>query len=579
MPRLEILDPDLPGKFEIQEDLTTIGRRPENVIVLTGSTVSGKHAEIRRSDQSYVLTDVGSRNGTHVNMSEIKGPVALHHNDEIHFGSTHARFLNPTSMETVHGGRKTVHGGGTVIMEGEEGTQTGDMGGPRFLTDDRHSKIDSSIQVGTGFGLLDSNASKKLKAVLEISQRLAGNHDLDAILPTILKTLFELFPFADRGFVLLREEDGELRPHAMLHRRESEDATIRLSRTIINRVLEEKAGVISADAVHDSQFNDSESIVDLKIRSIMCVPMLSLEGEPIGIISIDSQNQLGKFTSEDLDLLVAVAGQAALAYENARLFRSFLEKEKQDTELEIARSVQIGLLPETMEPIGEYSFFATYDSARAVGGDYYDFFHLPSGKICVSLGDVAGKGVPGALVMSRMHSCVQSTLLHVNEVEAAINAINEHMCRNSMNGRFVTYVLAILDPETNVLTIANAGHPSPIIRRADGSLEEFDEELFGPPIGVVDDWEFEAESKSLNPGDTVVIVTDGVDEAMNEAGELYGKERTELTIKSGPVEPRGLAQNLLNEVRKHADGYAQSDDITIFAFGRRNATRETLPSK
>lgn len=573
MPRLEIKDPDFPTDFEIVDDVTTIGRRPDNKVVLRGGTVSGRHAEIRKKGEEYVLADVGSRNGTFLNRDRLISPTSLMHNDEIYFGSTEAVFVHPGAATRREDKKRTVYGGGTV--SGDDGllgetpsSIFSTKNGMSLVEEESQPAIDSALKLGGHFGGLEASDSKKLQAVLKISQQLAGTTDLDAFLPTLLQILLDLFPFADRGFVLLKEESGELMPHAMLHRREQDGSTIRLSKTILNRVLEEKSAILSKDATNEPVLREADSIVNLQIRSMMCVPMLSLKGEPIGIISLDSQNRLGQFTDEDLELMVAVAGQAALSYENARLFQAFLEKEKQDFELGIARNVQRALLPEHLRRIQDYTFYASYDAAREVGGDYYDFLELPNGQVCVSLGDVAGKGVPGALVMSRMHSCVQNTMQHVTDAVTAMNAINVHMSRNSSEGRFVTFVLCILDPETHELTVANAGHPSPLIRRRDGSIESFDEERFGAPIGVFAKEKYQAETRVLEPGDTVVIITDGVDEAMNESGELYGHERTVEFIRRAAPDPGVLGQGLLNDVKKHAAGFPQSDDITIFCFGR-----------
>jgi serine phosphatase RsbU (regulator of sigma subunit) len=236
--------------------------------------------------------------------------------------------------------------------------------------------------------------------------------------------------------------------------------------------------------------------------------------------------------------------------------------------LDIARSVQQALLPTDLPTAAGYEFYASYDSAQAVGGDYYDCFELPDGKICLSFGDVAGKGVPGALIMSRMSSCVQSTIRHVQEVVEAMNAINDHMCDSAVEGRFVTYILCIVDTQNHQVTLSNAGHMSPIIRRANGTVEQFDEELVGPPIGVMDGYPYEAETRNLEPGDMVVITTDGVDEAMNPDGELYGGDRLLDFVKQGPAKADELGRTLLADVRRHANGRPQNDDITIMTFGR-----------
>src|SRR5690606_23671621 len=153
----------------------------------------------------------------------------------------------------------------------------------------------------------------------------------------------------------------------------------------------------------------------------------------MGVINIDTQNPFNQFKEEDLDLLVAVAGQAALSYESARLLVTALEKQKQDREMNIAMNVQRALLPETLPSPGGWEFYASYDSAQAVGGDYYDCMVLPDGKrICVAFGDVAGKGVPASLVMSRINSVVTNTMAFIDDVGEAAMRINNQMCAKAV---------------------------------------------------------------------------------------------------------------------------------------------------
>lgn len=568
--------------YAIDQDQIMIGRRPENNVQLLGGTVSGAHARIIRDGSSFFIEDAGSRNGTMVNGELVSSRVQLKDRDEIHFGQSPARFeitevsstaetknplLDPFATPSAASSSPLVSTTPTGDLQAK--LSQGRLNDVMISADDSAATITGAVQSKGRFGALESNPEAKLKAVLEISTALAGNHDLQDILPKVLDALFRIFKYADRGCVLLKDDaSGEMVPRAIKHRRASDDATVRLSRTIVTKVLEEKTGILSADASSDAQFTGSESIADLKIRSMMCVPLLSLNNEPIGVLSIDSQNPLGQFSNEDLDILMVVAGQAALSYESARLLQTYLEKRKQDNEMDIAQGIQRALLPDTLPQAEGYEFFASYDAAQAVGGDYYDSFLLPDKKVCLSFGDVAGKGVPGALIMSRMHSCVQSTMRHVHDVEGAMEAINDHMCDTSVEGRFVTYVLVIIDTETNELVLSNAGHMSPLIRHADGSVEQFDDELVGPPIGVMDGYPYEIENKTLEVGDIVVITTDGVDEAMNPDGELYGTERVIEFVKNGPESPAEMGKRLLADVRRHADGRDQNDDITIMTFGR-----------
>lgn len=550
-------------EYELTEGQNLIGRRPDCTIEITDPTVSGRHAVIQREGGEYVLQDVGSSNGTFVNQQRIEEPVRLKHNDAILFGGrAHARFLDPASQQAATDGP-------TSAVASDVAAKADPVARQVKIDEQFTATITGEVARAGRFGVLDVNPEAKLKAVLEISNSLAGTLDLAALLPKILDSLFSIFKYADRGCILLKDAGtGEMVPRAMRHRRENEDSSVRLSRTIVNKVLSEKAGVLSADASTDDAFSESQSIADLQIRSMMCVPLLGLDGEALGILSIDSQNPLGQFTRDDLDILMTVAGQAAIAYENARLVQAYAEKQKQDAELDLARSVQRALLPTELPSVEGYQFYASYDAARAVGGDMYDCFVLPDGKICISFGDVAGKGVPGALIMSRMASCVQSTVRHVHDVVEAINAINDHMCDSAVEGRFVTYVLCIVDTRSHEVILSNAGHASPTLRRANGAVEQFDQQLAGPPIGVAEGFPYEAEARKLEPGDIILITTDGVEEAMDPEGNLYGAERVLELVKNGPAEAAELGKHLLADVRRHAAGRPQSDDITIMTFGR-----------
>lgn len=538
----------VPHELDGQEVL--IGRHPDCGVQLESNAVSRRHARVFLQDGRYAIEDLGSGNGTSVNGQIIENATPLESRDRIKLGP--------------------------VLMRFEEGDgASGDIGSTMVgvsLDDADDATIMASVETGDGFGALGVRPEEKLKGVLEISRALAGAVDVESLLPKVLDTLFGIFTQADRGCVLLRDTDqGELVPRAMKHRRESEDATVTLSRTVVNKVVEDRAGLLSADASSDSQFAASQSISNLAIRSMMCVPMLGIDGEVMGVINLDTQNPVNQFNNDDLELLQAVAGQAALSFDSARLMSTFAAKQKQDSELDIARGVQVALLPETLPEAEGYSFFASYDAAQAVGGDYYDALELADGKICLAFGDVAGKGVPGALIMSRISSCVQNTMNFATSIEEAVAAINNHMCDNAVEGRFVTFVLVIIDPVEHHLTLINGGHMSPMIVTTAGTIEEFDTASVGLPIGVMEDFPFEVVKRPIAEGEIIVIFTDGVDEAMNPDGELYTLERMRDFLLAGPRQADELGQALLADVRKFADGRDQNDDITIMTFGRDSA--------
>lgn len=562
--------------YDLNGTEMVLGRHPECDIVLQSNMVSRKHAKIIIAGSQVSIEDLGSGNGTFVNGDKTEGIRALQHDDRIKLGPLLFRYddgKTPTAAASAGSRPSALAGkpGGsnpTVIpksnlLSGGQGTIQFDLN-----NDDGAHTIMGAADAGGGFGSLNVKPEVKLKAILEINRSLAGTTELELMLPKILNTLFSIFPQADRGSILLKDDSGQIVPRAFKHRRGDSDESVRISKTILNKVLEERKGILSADASSDLRFSGSESISNLTIRSMMCVPMLSLDGEPIGAINIDTQNPISQFRPDDLDLLLAVSSQAALSYENTRLLASHAEKTKYDNEMRIARNVQRALLPDDLPKAAGYEFFAAYEAAQAVGGDYYDIIPLGEDKICLAFGDVAGKGVPASLVMSRISSIVRGTIEFFNDVQSAANRINNHMCAKAVEGRFVTFVLVIIDMKNHHMSLVNAGHMSPIIRKPDGSIEEFSDANIGIPLGVIEDFQYDVEDRAINPGETFVIYTDGVSEAMNHQSDLYGTEHLRDFIQKGPASTTALGEAILKDVKRHADGRPQNDDITLMCFGR-----------
>lgn len=555
MDKLVLLQEGRATPFEILQAEMVIGRLPECDIQLPSNMVSRKHAVVKRVGDDVFIEDMGSGNGTFLNGQRIEGSTKLKGNDRLKFGPILMRFESDRFVDEDSSSvyRHALGRNHVEIHEEDDGSST------------IVNSLDSDV-VGRIF---ETRPQEKLKAVLEISRSLAGSLDVESLVPKILDSLFSIFPAADRGCILLRDQQsGKMTPRAMKHRREGEDATVKLSRTILNNVMQDKKAILSADAASDSRFDASESISALTIRSMMCVPMLDLQHNVVGIINIDTQNPMMQFKQDDLEIMVAVASQAANSLVSARLLDAFVEKQKQDSEMDIARNVQHALLPEAFPVVEGYQFFASYESAQAVGGDYYDVIPVKDGKIWLAFGDVAGKGVPASLVMSRMSSVVRSTSEYVEDASEAVCAINDHMCAKAVEGRFVTFVLVILDTTNNTLSVVNAGHMSPMIRQVDGNIFEFDEDSIGVPIGVIEGFPFEARVREIQEGETVVLYTDGVSEAMNPESELYGMERLRELVKGSRDSAEELGKRIREDVREHANGRPQNDDITLMVFGR-----------
>lgn len=551
MARIVLLLDGKATPYELTRFPVQLGRHPNCDVHLDSGMVSRFHAQLMCDNDRILLEDLGSGNGSFVNGKQLEAnsPQVLSNGDRIKLGPMKLRFEKDTSSSQA----------GTDKFELTTGIE---------LNDGDTSTIMGSA-AASGYGFLQVRPEDKLRGILKINEALSGTVELTSIAPRILDTLFDIFPQADRGMIMIKDDtSAPLIPVAQKHRDDSFDDSVRMSRTILDRVLNDRSGILSADAASDSRFSASESISSLTIHSMMCVPLLNLEDHPFGVISLDTQNPLKRFTEDDLQLLLAVATQAAHSYENTRLLVSHLEKQKQDKEMGIARNVQRALLPEQLPEIEGYCFYASYDAAQAVGGDYFDCFQISDTKVCVAFGDVAGKGVPGALIMSRISSVVQNTLSFTDNISVAIRRINDHMCHKMVEGRFVTFILGVIDLRKNTFTFANAGHMSPLIRRAAGNVDEVDDASVGIPVGIMQDYPYDVEEYKVEPGDTWVLITDGVDEAMDPESNLYSKDRVREFVGNSTCTPEELCRALLADVRSHAAGRAQNDDITIMVFGR-----------
>ena len=232
-----------------------------------------------------------------------------------------------------------------------------------------------------------------------------------------------------------------------------------ISRSIVNHVLGQKKAVLSQDAGADKNLPTSASIADLKIRSVMCVPLLTPDREALGIIQLDTSDRK-QFAQEDLDVLAAVACQAAIAIQNAQMHESLLERERVNRDLKLAEQVQKRFLPQSVPAIPGFEFFAHYDPAYEVGGDYYDFVPLPGNRLAIALGDVSGKGVAAALMMAKFSGDTRYCILTENSPAAAANELNSlALLRGHRREVHHPFALASSTPRNVPWPIASAGPP------------------------------------------------------------------------------------------------------------------------
>lgn len=254
--------------------------------------------------------------------------------------------------------------------------------------------------------------------------------------------------------------------------------------------------------------------------------------------------------------------QHALTKYMTELEQTTAQRERLEGELDVARTIQGGILPKMRLPHAEFKLGAVLKPARGVGGDLYDFFFLDENHLALVIGDVSGKGIPAALFMVVTQTLQRSVAHAQMSMGEIVSELNAQLGRDNDAMLFVTYWLGVLDIRTGELAFANAGHNPPVVRRRDGTIAELTQ-LHGAPLAVMDD-SYSGDAVRLQDGDTLVLYTDGITEAFNRHGEEFGDDRLRQVVEaSGDMEPKELADHLVKSVQQFADGAEQSDDITV----------------
>ena len=564
---LKKISPEPAGQLiEIKGDPLVIGRLQECQVILDSTGVSRKHAEIRRAGDRYTLVDLHSRNLTFLNGRKLdpdEPPPALAANDRIKICDVEFVFFPQMPKEPTR--RSNVLADEMLVTDSPNEEASGAM---HTLDASRSSSLASAVK-----------PEVKLRAILEISRKLSSDLKIDTVAPNIIDALMELFPQSERGFLILIDPSTKRLIRKAFKYRPSkptsliapytDEVPMSISRSIVNHVIGAKKAVLSQDAGADVDLPTSASIADLKIRSVMCVPVLAFDGEVLGIIQLDTSSRR-QFLQEDLDILTTVAGQASVAVQNAAMHEKLLRNAGLERDLSIAETVQKRFLPQSVPKIPGYEFFAFYQPTYEVGGDYYDFIPLPSNRLGIALGDVAGKGVAAALMMAKFSGDTRFCVSTEPSPKDSIEKLNNLLCAAGIDEKFMTMSLSLLDIDRGRVTFCSAGHPPLFLRRADGRVEELGDDISGFPLGIMPDWQYKELEVDIHPGDVLVIYSDGVTDPRNPEEELYdSRENRRLLrrIQDSPGGPEAVGKSILQEIREFSLGHKQTDDITLVCFG------------
>ena len=403
-----------------------------------------------------------------------------------------------------------------------------------------------------------AKATAPMQALIRAGQVLSENKPLDELFPVILDLAIQAVT-AQRG-VLLILESGKLVPA----RTKARDSAFRPPCATALSTIRHRFWC--AMPWPDEAFKGRMSIVEQKVHTMMAVPLQTKE-RIIGLIYVDSPFILREFTKDDLSLLTVMANTAAIRIENARLAEIEAAERIMMRDLSQAAEIQRGVLPAEAPHIAGVDLAGYNAACRTVGGDYYDFFPYPDGRVALALGDVSGKGMPASLMMMALHARVQVLAEDPGNLGAFMTRLNKATCAKCPSNRFITFFFCILDTADGGLRFANAGHNPPIVIRATGEAEML--EGGGPPLGILAMAPYGEQKIQLGPGDLLALYSDGVTECLNGQEEEFDEDRFIEVLREHRAKPAAaIADAVTTALLEFAAGAPTADDITLVVAKR-----------
>lgn len=504
-----------------------IGRQPGNHLVLRDTRASRMHARIVLEDGAYWIEDLESRAGTYVNGEKI-ARRQLGPDDRINLG--------------VDDSYQLVFTDGTGGVARALDAMPDSVGTPQL---------------------------SRLKAVLEVARSLQSAASSDEILTSVVDAALAVTG-AERGFLLLRTPGGLDLRVARDRRGALPEDDLRVPRKVLQRALDSRRDLLSMN-FHSNDSMAGQTIADLDLRSIVCVPivrmrsgkpqetsMLSAAADTAGVLYLDSRAGQADLSSGNRELLQTLAIEASTIIENARLLDEERERQRLDGELQLARQIQERLFPRQMPTEGWFRAMGMSLPCDQVGGDYFDLIPTGDNKWAVVVADVSGKGIASSLLASFLQGAL---LAGGTELERTLDRVNSFLAGRGESQKYATLFYGLLSSD-GTLEYVNAGHPPGIILTAKGELIRLD--ATSPPVGLIAGMQFPAERRKLGPGDRLVLYSDGVLEASNGSHDMFGVERIMDSVRgnaNGSCEV--IANGVLAAVRDFTGDAPADDDITL----------------
>ncbi|MFO7609471.1 MAG: SpoIIE family protein phosphatase [Candidatus Krumholzibacteriia bacterium] len=525
-------------RHEVAQGVLVVGRGAEAGLRLPVASVSRRHAEIHRDGDRVMLEDLGSRNGTKVNGRPVSGTTALQAGDRIDFAGI------VLQVEGAHPVDMTCYNESATLVPEEE-ISWEEVRGERQQKRDRQSRL-FQILADAGDLITIPRAPEELyEPILDL-----------------VETALE----PERSFILLLQE-GQTDPVIVAKRIKGarQEDSLALSRTMVARVLHHRTSFLTTDPVNDPDMDGAMSMVSQSIRTAVAAPLFDNE-EVIGLLYADDTRSK-RISRDELRAFTNLANAIAVALTHGRYHQMEEEKRRQDAQLATAGEILERILPSDLPAVPGWELSASLEPCYEVGGDLYDARLMPDGRLAFILGDVTGKGLGAALLVSQVLSLARFMIGEGWAPGPLMTRLNREIFLTTDFVRFTTAFLGYLDPATGRVECVNAGHNPPLLVRADGRVETC--ATGSLPVGVLEDTEYSVSEVVMGPGDILAVFSDGIPETVDAEDEEYGEDRFGKVVAARRLTAlKDISAAALTDLALFRGDGEVGDDITLVMLRR-----------
>lgn len=540
-----------PQRYTFETTPIVLGRERSCDIVLFDpqATISRRHAEIHTNGTSYTLTDLGSKNATYLNGKRLRAKKAysLRTGDYFRLGPYEIGFeeVTPLTLAAPH----------TLSLISDDAST---------LLHDAYGEVlhappaaPNTLDVATL-----RQANQELILLSEIAFAIGAARDLHALATTLVQRAAQAVQ-AEQGALNLLEPppaDGQATNSRTIARAVTEPATpLHLDDAFI-AWMQAHRRPLRLDAASAATAMP-ELTWPAAVRSLLCVPLI-VHDRLIGLLTVFNKQAADAFSEGDERLLALLGAQSAQVIETVRHHETMHQRMQAEEDLRVAHRIQTHWLPAGPPQVPGFEIAGASRPAPEVGGDLFDFVHLPAGRLGVCLGDVSGKGLSSALVMAHLQATLRSLMRVCDEPKRIVQHASALLYAGTDRRTFATLCYLELVPEQGLVRYVNAGHPRPLLRRADGSIRHLPPS--GTGLGLLPDSTFRQKTEALSPGDVLVLYSDGLTETRSEDGTEFGDDRMNDVMERYAQAPAAtLADRLLDAAEQHRGTAPQRDDVTV----------------